>query len=521
MLSDDLQLYWGDAHTNLRPYHADRFAESFEAAKQVHDFWPVAYYPICVEEVNGCKMETSRQRPQCVEQWKTLCELTARHNEPGRFVCFPGYEWHGDRYRWGDHNVFYKNEDAPLDDAGTLAELYDHLRGRDGIAIPHHVAYKPGWRGKDWSVFDEHLSPFVEIFSTHGSSEGYGSPLPMERNMWMGPMAQAGAAQTGLARGLHFGFIASGDIHDAYPTQWGTGVMACYAKELTRESLWESFHERRVYGVTGDRIRLDFSVAGLPMGAIGRARPPYPIIIRTEGCDGLARIELLRNNHVIHTRNVCFDAGRTPEGQARYKFAAMFGWGPRPYLLLGDPDRHWEIALDVEGGELLGIEKRWNRFGQRIEAQSRAGCRFRLTTGPGEYTLHGNPAFQGMSFEIKGTPDTRLRFTINGKSHTFTLREARGFPTVIADTDEAEEFLSESYGITREWLGAEPYETTIVYLASYKAQVWPAVHEGEFAATVEWEDTPDRDGESWYYVRVVQNNGQMAWSSPIWVTPQS
>jgi hypothetical protein len=40
----------------------------------------------------------------------------------------------------------------------------------------------------------------------------------------------------------------------------------------------------------------------------------------------------------------------------------------------------------------------------------------------------------------------------------------------------------------------------------------------EFAATVRWEDRrPVGHGPDWYYVRASQQNGQMAWSSPIWV----
>ena len=32
-----------------------------------------------------------------------------------------------------------------------------------------------------------------------------------------------------------------------------------------------------------------------------------------------------------------------------------------------------------------------------------------------------------------------------------------------------------------------------------------------------YEDAPGGPGESYYYVRVIQTNEQMAWSSPIWV----
>ena len=38
-------------------------------------------------------------------------------------------------------------------------------------------------------------------------------------------------------------------------------------------------------------------------------------------------------------------------------------------------------------------------------------------------------------------------------------------------------------------------------------------YEGEF----EFTDRPKSEQTDWYYVRVLQSNGSLAWSSPIWV----
>jgi len=521
MLSDDCPLYWGDFHVNLHPEHMDRLDECFAAARDVLDFFPLAYYPFEWREIGGFRQESAGQRPLFLDQWKAVCAKTAACNDPGRFVCFPGYEWHGDRRRWGDHNVFYKTDDAPLDAADTLSELYDHLRACDGLAIPHHVGYQPGERGKDWAVFDERLSPLVEIFSSHGSSEGYGSPLPMERNTGMGPLVQAGSAATGLTAGHHFGLIASGDLHNVYPTQWGTGVAACYATDLTRDALWDAFHARRVYAVTGDRIRLDVEVAGLPMGAIGRAKPPYRIRVRAEGSDAIARVELLRNNVVIGGTFLPFDPNNVPTGRRPYKFHAAFGWGPRQFRHKRDvPPRDWQVDLALDNGRLLGVEKMWTRFGQRVESVSDTGCRFRLHTEPPSMGLHTDPAFQRMGFTVEGTPETRVRLTVNGLVSTFTLADARHFPAVFAERQVAERLLNDWSGVTPDRLRREQEDLSSIWHTAYKTHVWPAVHEGEYRADVEYEDTPDHDRESWYTVRVIQNNGQLAWSSPVWVTPE-
>ena len=49
--------------------------------------------------------------------------------------------------------------------------------------------------------------------------------------------------------------------------------------------------------------------------------------------------------------------------------------------------------------------------------------------------------------------------------------------------------------------------------ANYIYQVTPGAQQAEF----EYMDQDAGPGEHWYYVRVEQNNGELAWSSPIWV----
>jgi hypothetical protein len=39
----------------------------------------------------------------------------------------------------------------------------------------------------------------------------------------------------------------------------------------------------------------------------------------------------------------------------------------------------------------------------------------------------------------------------------------------------------------------------------------------EYSASVKWSDPRPGSPPDWYYVRVTQHNGQLAWSSPIWV----
>jgi len=49
--------------------------------------------------------------------------------------------------------------------------------------------------------------------------------------------------------------------------------------------------------------------------------------------------------------------------------------------------------------------------------------------------------------------------------------------------------------------------------AAYVYKTAPGSRDAEF----EYRDTSAGPGQHWYYVRVEQANGELAWSSPIWV----
>jgi hypothetical protein len=46
--------------------------------------------------------------------WKKLNRLTAEFDNPGKFVCLPGYEWSGNTGMGGDRNIFYRHEGRPI-----------------------------------------------------------------------------------------------------------------------------------------------------------------------------------------------------------------------------------------------------------------------------------------------------------------------------------------------------------------------------------------------------------------------
>ena len=446
-------------------------------------------------------------------EWAEVQQATAAANRPGGFVTFPGYEWQGDGSS-GDHNVYFLREGAPIHRVATLKELYACLKGQDALAIPHHTGYRPGRRGRDWSVWDEELSPFAELYSVHGCSETDEEWIGLRKNFYMGPGQGGGTYQDALDRGYHLGAVCSTDNWGDMPGHYGNGRMACLAEELSRESLWKAFKARRVYGVTGDRIQIDFRIDGAVMGSVIPQRGRRRIQVRVVGSDAIDRIELLRNGRVIATHCHQGTWSLPPTGKrSRFKIRIEAGWGPRPGEL-DLPDRTWDGRFVVDGGTLLGSEPCWISSGQVAPVLSGGTASFRLVSSSRNVT---EPHHNANVFEVEADPGSTAALELNGLGLRAPLAELAAGAASSGIATSAFGALEEKAGIP----AGSPEREDVYYLMAYKAKVHRAIPEAGYTARMEFEDDEPLGNETNYRVRVEQRNGQRAWSSPIWVAPRS
>jgi len=313
-----LNLYWGDihGHTNLSDgaapvdfyYKAARDITCFDFSS-VTDHEYQGPHKFFDEEIS---IELTRN------DWGLIKEKTKKYYQAGRFVTFLGYEWTGRRDgvkdTEGDKNVYYIEDDMPIfskldRESATSWDLWKTLRDKniDALTIPHHTA--SGWHtlGSDLKNHDPEFQPVIEIYSMHGSSEYPGNPRPLikENNQ--------GYVQTALERGYRMGFIAGSDSHTLHlnvpnvpmglpylTLRYRGGITAIIAEELNRKPLFDAIKKRRVYATTGERILIDFKVNDHMMGEEiifgGKAK----IFGSITGTDKLLKVELIKNNKVIH-----------------------------------------------------------------------------------------------------------------------------------------------------------------------------------------------------------------------------
>jgi len=226
------------------------------------------------------------------EHWDFIVKKTNHYNQPGRFVTFVGYEWAAGGY--GHMNVYYRGHSGPVypgnhPEANTPEKLWEKLEKQGALTIPHHSKYL----GRhNWSPRNDAMMRLVEICSGWGISEEGGEH----------------SVQRALELGHRLGFIGGSDHHFAQPGHgWhyvneGAGLAAVFAKQLSREAIWDALYARRCYATTGQRILLDFRINDHPMGEqLPASSEPRRIHIRAIGTNRIEKVEILRNNRVIHS----------------------------------------------------------------------------------------------------------------------------------------------------------------------------------------------------------------------------
>lgn len=260
--------------------------------------------------------------------WQLTQETVLKYNEPRRFTTFLGYEWakwrrNGD----GDRNVYYLHDRRPMfrSDDGCYPkpnDLFKVLQTETALIIPHHTAYIGNHC--DWKDHDIEKERLVEICSVWGNSERsmhQGNPFPVRgKDEIDSGEIPAGFVQRALELGWRVGFTSGGDDHLGHtgdelvqgnkPWSYKAGLMAVYAKENTRESIWKAMWNRRCYATTGARIIVDFHIDEHPMGS-ELLLSEYPklasirkLSVLVHGTERIKSVEIVRNNKDVYTCRV-------------------------------------------------------------------------------------------------------------------------------------------------------------------------------------------------------------------------
>ena len=493
-------LYWGDVHNhNAIGYARGSLERSYDIARSHLDFFCFTghsqWHDMPTMPQNK-HLKWVRGFEVMKNNWEKVKRLANKYYEPGKFVSFIGYEWHSSSF--GDVCIIFPGSKSELVYTKSIKEFQKFARDHGAILIPHHPSYRQGWRGQNWSVLDTTVSPVVEIFSEHGNAESDRGPYRYIRHSMGGRYTQ-NTLQWLWQQDVRVGVVASTDDHLGYPGAYGEGLVAAYAEKLTRESIMEAFKARRTYGVSGDRIELDFRLNGHWMGETIPTTFSRNIHVKAKGRDIIDRVEVLRNNEVIY-RDHPVDRKIRPSGWKRPIFCRIeFGWGPWGDLNMARVC-DWQFRVNVSDGKIISAspcfqsgpfdEERRNKI-MTIDDKS---CEVISYTS--RMQAYEEKATNSIILEILGSPKTKLTIALN-QPVQMTITKSLEQLAESSDTTFTGPFTSESMLLHR-----------IVFSENYRTEF-------------EFTDKPRAEKTDWYYVRVVQSNGSLAWSSPIFLNKKS
>ncbi len=498
---ENLHVYFGDLHNHCGiSYAHGTLDDAYNNAQLQLDFvsvtghaaWPdMAEKPMPDDVVAYHRNGFRKLR----DNWQDYLDVTERKYKPGSFVTFFGYEMHS--FRHGDR-TFVSPVPVPATNPDVSIEEFEQLLRRTSarkdrvLLLPHHIGYNTGFRGINWDSVTDDASPIVEILSMHGLAENNDPLFPYLHTM--GPLDSRNTMVSGLQQGHRFGVVASTDHHSAHPGSYGYGRTAVWADDLSRESIWEAILKRRTYALSGDRIDLRFSVNGHPMGSVLPGSDlTRELCVNVVGGHRIGRIEVVKNGKVFY-RHVPESRGFVAVGsRIKGKVLLEFGWGEKGRL------KHWDVTVDVKAANILSVEPRLRGRDVvdpldtvdescQFSAISIADSEVHLTTRTRGNSTTRTSETQALCLEVEGDVASSIQVRTDGMQWSFTLGSLlEGAQVVYTDG-----FVSPAIRI-HEFIPNQDYTASFVC-----------------------SDMPGQ-AEDWYYVRVIQENGQCAWSSPIWI----
>ncbi len=486
------QILYGDIHNhNAHGYGVGSIERSLEVARTHLDFFAFTGHSSWHDMPS---MEGGRERhwidgfKRLKDTWPRVQQVIAGGNREGEFCAFLGFEWHSSQ--WGDQCVVFPQDHRPLFYAADPEKLRAFCLEERALMIPHHLAYPKGRRGVNWDVFREDCTPVVEIYSEHGNSEDDRGPFPFFTHS-MGGRESSNTARAALAAGLRFGFVGSSDDHAGFPGAYGEGLMAALVTDFTREAIFQAIRARRTYALTGDRIELEFSVEGAPMGADIAAGRQVEVAFAVRGRDELDVVEVIQDGKVVHR---AFALEEEVDLGKPLQVRLEWGWGPWGALAL-DRICDWEMEVTVEGGRLARFfpclqsmpfdEQRRHRFHR--EGENRLQIRS-YTARQNAYRENPN---QSVVLEIEGDANTAVSLSLKApceEKSRHTLGEL-------------------AHGSVNRFTGPFPKEA---WQWHRLVPLWASSLEGRCTLEVP-------AGRSHAYLRARQKNGHVAWGSPVFM----
>ena len=282
-----LSLFFGDPHLHSR-FSGDVDGEQDELYHFARDVAQLDFCAFCENDFHRLI------EPMSAAIWQQDVRNSSFFDRPGAFTVLVGWEYtkhaepeERDPVPNSHRCVLFEGATGAVHhywDAGirtrTPGELCERFRG-ERVLLHHHHA-------QGFDLTDDTLERNIEVCS--------GWAVCMSNDRFRE------AVHCLLGRGFRLGFIGGSDNHERNPGLGGalTGV---WARENTREGIFEAFSSRRVFATTGLRPDVRFRVAGAFMGeaVCVDAPPAVELSVRCEV--PVQRVEVVRDGEVVYAED--------------------------------------------------------------------------------------------------------------------------------------------------------------------------------------------------------------------------
>jgi hypothetical protein len=405
--------------------------------------------------------------------WWQIDKLTQLYRSPG-FATLAGYEW--STREWGHHNVILPGRMTPfVGEISDLDELFDRLPDGEAVTIPHHPADNSF--ANDFTKCDDRFTRLIEIFQARRGNFEFDGCFKQAPNAG----SLGSFVQDALQQGHQYGIIASSDHAE------GQAYACVLAESLSPRALFDAMKARRTYGATTKGMVIDLRVDDALMGEAITTADPRRVRVMAHGAKELCEVVVFRGGRPWQR------VGPPPSDEwnrfAPLRLQARFVAGGAP---LAD---EVTVSARLVGSRFHGMQENrlWSRRNP-VPQWSASGANATLRCPKG---FVAQPFLRDFPIHLQGELDDPLELALPDGVRKLTLRELRKAPVVATLPGGATCTVSLELGD-----GALPFEQGM----------------GTRDYTGEWIDDDVKPGKAWYYARVIQVDGEIAWSSPIFVS---
>tara|TARA_X000000950_G_scaffold8307_1_gene9127 strand:- start:4601 stop:6100 length:1500 start_codon:yes stop_codon:yes gene_type:complete len=422
------------------------------------------------------------------KNWNKILETIKK--EKG-IIIYPGYEVHSNKY--GDQTIVFKDlkkHELLVDQIDILKKKFKKNKIKNYIFMPHHLSYKQGRRGVNWDIFEEGVSPVVELYSMHGCSENDQAEYPFLHSM--GPRNYENTIKYALENKIKLGFIANTDHHSASPGSYGHGRFGVLVKSKNRNSIFKSINERKTFALTGDKIIPNIYLNKKTIGSDVETKKNNLLDINVEGRFPIEYIDIIKNTNLFKRLN-CKDQKNIKNEKNISILNIDFGWGERNKEFL------WKGEVQFKNIDIITIENKFR--GPEIVSPLDKKSKYSFFI----------PEVKKFKNKIK------FKFLTSGNSNNYT-NETSGF-TILAKLKKNSQITTITNNKKFEILTKDLFKGSVSFnLGEIDT---PAILFNKIPNFKEWNfqkkiTLPLKKDDN-VYIKIKQKNNQICWTSPFFI----